>query len=440
MATRQQILDSMRHIIDPDLGQDIVTLDLVKDLTIDRRTVRFTLELSKPANPVKEKLRESCVKAVTALPGVESAEIKLRVVARAKRAVPLGSALENVSTILMVSSVKEGVGKSTVAAHLALALRAQGLEVGLLGADIYGASIPRLFKIRQPAISMSNNLITPVELSGLKVLALDFLFGDSPAVLQGPIVSRYTQQILSQTAWGRLDYLIIDMPPGTGDIQLTIVQQAAPDGAVIITNPQRLSPDNPTETVLLFEKQNVPVLGYIENRAYCICSHCHKKHYFCRTTARSLQNRFGLAKLAELPFHEGLSFAHAIDEAALGPALREMAGNVQHQVCKHRVEKQALPLATPDPRRLQICWPDGSKDVVPNKKLRASCRCPRCVDEFTGEPLLDPSSIPDDIAVDSLLRLGDYALGIGWSDGHKMAIYPWPYLRELAEHAPSRPG
>jgi len=440
MVTKQQILDSMRHIIDPDLGQDIVALDLIKNLTIDGRTVRFTVELAMPANPVKEKLRESCVKAVTALPGVEAAKVKLRAMLPGKRAVPLGSALENISTILMVSSVTEGVGKSTVAAHLALALRAQGLEVGLLGADIYGASIPRLFNVRQPAISMSNNLITPVELSGLKVLALDFLFGDSPAVLQGPIVSRYTQQILSQTAWGRLDYLIIDMPPGTGDIQLTIVQQAAPDGAVIVTNPQRLSPDNVTETVLMFEKEKVPVLGLIENMAYCICSYCHKKHYLCSTSTQNLQDRFGLAALAELPFHEGLSSARNVDEKTPGPAIREMAENIQRQVSKHRAKRPALPMANPGPQALRIHWPDGSIDVLPNKKLRASCRCPRCVDELTGEPLLDPSSIPDDIAVDSLLRLGDYALGVAWSDGHRTAIYPWDRLRELAAHVPSRPG
>lgn len=431
-VSEEAVLDSMRHIIDPDLGKDIVSLGFVKNLVIKGGAVSFTLELTTPACPVKETFKKDAETAVGKIPGVEKVAVSLSAMEPKKRAGNDINTLTTVDTIIAVSSCKGGVGKSTVAAHIARQLQREGFLVGLLDTDIYGPSIPTLFNTHRPEVYMRNNLINPVEIDGLKVMSLGFIMDDAPAVVRGPIVSSYTQQLLKQTNWGKLDYLIIDMPPGTGDIQLTLVQQAALDGAVIVTTPQALSLVDVSRGILMFEKVDVPVLGLVENMCYFDCGDCGARHYPFGSNAQSLKDRFGLQTLAELPIIPGISNMADRHAGADLPVLKQLTENLHRAVGMSRAQEQARPDVTPGQGEIVVSWPDGSVDRLANKAVRTACQCALCVHEYTGEQLLDPAAVPADIQVRGVTPLGNYAVSIAWGDGHSSGIYTWDHLRALA--------
>lgn len=439
MPSEHEVLDSMRHIIDPDLGRDIVSLGFIKDLNIDGGNVSFTLELTTPACPMKAHFLESCKKAVSGVPGVENVDIKMSARPphrqQGQGAPQVMENLKDIDAIIAVSACKGGVGKSTVAAHLAMAMAREGHAVGLLDADIYGPSFPTLFNLHRPQMFGRDNKIVPLEVHGLKVMSLGFVLGEAPAVMRGPMVSNYTAQILAQTDWGTLDYLIIDMPPGTGDVQLTIVQQAALDGAVIVSTPQALSLVDVAKGILMFEKVNVPVLGVVENMCSFTCDQCGKTHYPFGRSFGLLQERFGLQTLAELPVVQGLSDLSTPEAGADLEVMARLAESVHRAVGVSRAGRQQMPDIIEQEHSVKIAWPDGFEAVLPNKALRAACPCAVCVDEHTGEPLLDPATIPDDIRFSKINYLGNYAVSFEWSDGHTTGIYAWDYLRNLAQKA-----
>ncbi|MCC6488280.1 MAG: P-loop NTPase [Candidatus Hydrogenedentes bacterium] len=433
MITEKDVLDSMRHIVDPDLGKDIVSLGFIKNLVIDGSHVRFTVELTTPACPVKETFRQRCTEAVMSLPGVESVDVTMGAMERKPRPGADINTLDTVDAVIAVSSCKGGVGKSTVAAHLARAMQRDGLAVGLLDADVYGPSMPTLFGIYHPHITMFQNKITPVNLDGLKLMSLGFLLGESPAVLRGPIVSNYIAQILRQTDWGKLDYLIIDMPPGTGDIQLTIVQLAALDGAIIVTTPQALSLVDVARGILMFEKVNVPVLGVVENMCSFTCNDCGAVHYPFGRSRSSLQERFGLTTLAELPIMPGVSDLSSKHAGADIAGFTQMSEQVHRAIGKSRVEAQERPQVTVAGNAIQVRWSDGYQAILSAHDVRCACPCAVCVDEYTGAKLLDHTQVPFDVTVESVQELGNYAVSFAWSDGHTTGIYSWEFLRALAD-------
>ena len=432
MLTDSQILDSMRGIIDPDLGKDIVSLGFINNLKISGGDVSFTVELTTPACPVKDQFKADCEKAVSAIPGVSSVVVEMSAM-KPKKQPGMGiNTLQRVDTVLAVSSCKGGVGKSTIAAQLACAIQREGLRVGLLDTDIYGPSVPTLFNIRQPQIMMRDNMLIPLEVDGLKLMSVGFVMGDAPAVMRGPMVSGYVQQILQQTDWGDLDYLLIDMPPGTGDIQLTLVQQAAFDGAIIVTTPHSLSLVDVARGILMFEKVNVPVLGIVENMAYFICDNCEKKHYLFGQSVQTLKDRFGLDTLAQFPIIEGISnLSDTTLGADLAP-LKELTNNLHRAVGKRRIQQEALPIVTPQPGHIRVQWPDGSEDQLLNRDVRAACQCAACIEEYTGQQILDPETIAPDIQATSIDTLGNYAVSIVWNDGHSSGIFSWERLKEIA--------
>ncbi|MCF6286725.1 MAG: P-loop NTPase [Candidatus Hydrogenedentes bacterium] len=431
MVTESQVLDAMRHIMDPDFNKDIVTLGFIKDIKIDDGTVAFTVELTTPACPVKEHFKKECESSVAQLPGVKSVQVNMSAMAPKEKSGPQIDTLKRVDSIIAVSSCKGGVGKSTVAAHLARAIQREGHKVGLLDVDIYGPSLPTLFNIHQPDVFQKNNLIEPVMSDGLKTMSLGYVMGDRPAVMRGPMVSNYTSQILQQTDWGELDYLIIDMPPGTGDIQLTLVQQASLDGAVIVTTPQALSLVDVARGILMFESVKVPVLGIVENMSYFLCDNCEKKHFIFGNSVATLKERFGLNTLAQLPLMPGVSDASTKDSGADVPAFKEMAEQLHREVGKRRLEGDALPEVVPEHGRIRVTLPDGNEFHVANKALRVSCQCALCVNEFSGQPILDPASVAEDIKVESVAPLGNYAIGIVWSDGHSSGIFSWEHIKRV---------
>ena len=329
--------------------------------------------------------------------------------------------LTKIKHIIAVSSCKGGVGKSTVAAGFVRALSRQGFKVGLLDADIHGPSLPTLFNLTSGIKVYSNEfkMILPIEAEGLKLMSFGFLLGDAPAVMRGPIVTRYIQQLLFQTDWGHLDYLIIDMPPGTGDIQLTITQSARLTGAVIVTTRQTLSLIDVARGILMFEKVSVPILGIVDNMAYYICGSCHAKHYLFGE-GHTLEKRFGVKTIAEIPLVPDMNLEPYMDQGA-----RAMLEAVQTQA--HA--KEILPQVSFDAQYIHLKFADGRQVQVKNHDLRANCMCALCVSELTGQKLIKPSQIRPDIAPKEIVALGNYALGITWNDGHSSGIYPYSMFR-----------
>jgi len=432
MPDQTAVLDSMRHIIDPDLGRDIVSLGFIKNIKIDGGKVAFTVELTTPACPVKETFRTRCEEAVRAIPGVTGVTVTMGAMERKPRPGAQINTLDTVGAVLAVSSCKGGVGKSTVAAHLARAMQREGLSVGLLDADVYGPSVPTLFNIHNPEMGMIDNKLQPVIRHGIKIMSLGFLIGEQPAVLRGPIVSSYITQILRQTDWGTLDYLIIDMPPGTGDIQLTIVQQASLDGAIIVTTPQALSLVDVARGILMFEKVNVPVLGVVENMSSFTCGKCNEVHYPFGRGRSTLQQRFGLPTLAELPIVPGVSDLSQKNSGIEFEQFRQLADNTHRAIGKSRIESQARPEVTFKKGVIHIDWGKGETSALNPYQVRCACPCAMCVDEYTGEALVDPEQIARDIHPKTIQPLGNYAVSFHWSDNHSSGIYSWDYLRQLA--------
>ena len=269
----QTLRDALRRVKYPGFSRDIVSFGLVKEITIHdgRVTVQMVITTSEPS--VAKQIRDEANTALAAVPGVTHVEVKMDIQAPAQAAgVPGPARLDGVRHVIAVASGKGGVGKSTVASNLALALSATGASVGLCDCDLYGPSIALMFGSNDRPLADENDRIIPIEREGIKLMSMGFLLEDgSPAVLRGPMVTRYTQQFLRQVAWAPLDYLILDLPPGTGDIQLTIVQTIALSGTVIVTTPQEVALIDARKAVGMFEKTNVPVLGLVENMSYFLC-------------------------------------------------------------------------------------------------------------------------------------------------------------------------
>ncbi len=435
MTTKDLVLKELGKIIDPDFQRDIVSLGFVQDLEIDGGAVSFTIELTTPACPLSPVFEQQARDLVGALDGVETVRIQMTARKRPSRRLSTEeSGLKEVKNILAVSSCKGGVGKSTVAALLARTLAARGASVGLLDADIYGPSIPTLFNLHEPGVyATPDKKFVPVEAEGLKLMSFGFLAGDGPAVLRGPLVAQYMQQLLHSVAWGDLDYLVIDMPPGTGDIQLTISQSVQIDAAVIVTTPHQLSLTDVRKGIMMFDKVNVPVLGVIENMAYFICDGCDKKHYiFGEAGGKTLEDRFGLETLAEIPISGSLS--SSLDTLAGTDIAAETTDVVIRALGKQSMEKTSRPKVDFDAEHITLTWPDsGEVDKVANLDLRKACSCALCIDEMSNAPLLDPKTIPADIHAEKVGLIGNYAVAIDWSDGHNSGFFPYGTFRELAK-------
>jgi len=441
MLNEQIILNALKHIIDPDFKKDIVTLGFVKNVKVKGEDVTLDIELTTPACPIKEEFRSQAEQAVIALDGVRT--VKVNMTAQSPKNVQPQAAgnanpLLKVGAIIAVSSCKGGVGKSTMAAGIAQELAHRGFKVGLLDADIHGPSVPTLFNLSNVTVYQNaQGQLLPVEVGAngptpLRLMSFGFLLGDAPAVMRGPIVTRYIQQLLFNVAWGELDYLFIDMPPGTGDVQLTITQSVKLTGAVIVTTRQGLSLVDVSRGILMFERVSVPILGVIENMSYFLCDSCDKKHYiFGETHAHSLEERFGIPTLAQVPLLPRLT--GKFDTYVGNTFIQEATDHVVRAVGKASIEEKAVPTVTFDAKAVTLKWSNGKVWKVSNRDLRASCQCALCINEMTGEKTLDPSKIKADIAPTQITPLGNYAIGVTWNDGHSSGIYPYARIKELNE-------
>lgn len=278
----RQVLKALSTVEDPELKRDVVSLGMIQDLKIDNGKVSFRFVLTTPACPLAGSLNESVKKAVAALSWVKSVDIKQdSAVPKAKSAGPQKPVpIEGIKNIIAVGSGKGGVGKSTVSANLAVALAQTGAKVGLIDADIYGPDVPMLLGItsEQKRAIAEREELAPVEAHGIKAISIGLILPDeTPVIWRGPLISQMIEQFLTQMKWGEIDYMIVDLPPGTGDIQLTLVQKAPINGAVIVSTPQDVSLLDATKALNMFLKVEVPILGMVENMSYFICPHCGKQ-------------------------------------------------------------------------------------------------------------------------------------------------------------------
>lgn len=340
--TEPQVLDALRSVMDPDLHRDIVSLNFVRNLKIEDSLVSFDVNLTTPACPVKDRLREQSRQAVLqGVPGVT--DVRVNMTAEVRRpAVPQATQIKGVRNIIAVGSGKGGVGKSTVAANLAASLARSGAQVGLLDADIYGPSIPIMMRSSRAAEPLPDQTIRPGEAFGVKLMSMGYLSpGDQPLIWRGPMAHKAVQQTLLTTQWGELDYLIVDLPPGTGDVHLTLVQTVPVTGAVIVSTPQDVGLQISMKTLRMFQQTKVHIFGILENMSYYVCPHCGgRDEIFGHGGAAEASAALGVPFLGEVPLDrairqhadDGVPVVIAEPDSPSAKALDAAAGALAQQV------------------------------------------------------------------------------------------------------------
>jgi ATP-binding protein involved in chromosome partitioning len=348
MITEQQILEALGHVIEPDLKKDLVTLNMIRDVSINGKKVSFSVVLTTPACPLKDLIQNACINAIVHFVDKEAdVQVNMTADVTSKRGAdrPL---LPQVKNIIAIASGKGGVGKSTVSSNLAVALAKKGAKVGLIDADIYGPSIPLMFDVlnEKPLARMvdGKQMIIPVESYGIRLLSIGFFADTSQAIVwRGPMASRALTQLFADADWGELDYLLIDLPPGTGDIHLTLVSNIPLTGAVIVTTPQAVALSDAEKAVAMFRipNINVPVLGLIENMSYFTPEELPENRYylFGRDGGKNMAERLGIPLLGQIPLVQSIREAgdsgHPAGlqiNTAVSALFDELAGKVAQQV------------------------------------------------------------------------------------------------------------
>jgi len=344
--TESDILKALSKVEDPDLKRDLVSLNMVKDVKVDPTTVSFTVVLTTPACPLKEKIRQDCEDAVEKVVGPAVA-IKINITSSVTTLRNNAPLLPGVKNIVAIASGKGGVGKSTVTTNLAVALAQAGAKVGIIDADIYGPSIPTMFncEFEQPAVKQINgkNIIIPIEQYGVKLISIGFLTPpDSAVVWRGPMASAALKQFFSDADWGDLDYLLIDLPPGTSDIHLTMVQTVPVTGAVIVTTPQKVAFADANKAMAMFRQPqiNVPILGVVENMAYFTPEELpnNKYYIFGQGGGKNLSEKYNVPLLGQVPLVQGIresgdsGLPAVLKEGITGNAFKELAEALARQI------------------------------------------------------------------------------------------------------------
>ena len=302
MTTVDQVLTSLRKVVDPELHKDIVSMGMIKDLAITDEKVSFTLELTTPACPFNDDIEQDVRAAISDI-GVQNLDLKVTARVMEGRAISMDELIPDVKNIIAVASGKGGVGKTTIAVNLALALARTGAKIGLLDADIYGPSVPLMLGAEADPQVLKNK-IQPPNVEGIKVISMGFFYEQSQqaGIYRGPIVSGIIKQFLTDVEWGSLDYLIIDLPPGTGDAPLTMAQTIPVTGIIIVTTPQDVAMNVAVKALGMFSKLNVPIVGVIENMSYLQCPHCSEHiSVFGKGGGQKISEKFGIPFLGEIP-------------------------------------------------------------------------------------------------------------------------------------------
>jgi ATP-binding protein involved in chromosome partitioning len=300
------VLDALKVVRDPDLNRDIVSLKFIKNLKIDGGRVAFTIELTTPACPVKDQMRDQARAVVSALEGVTSVEIEMTAQVRSTATTEGGKAqVPGVKNIIAVGAGKGGVGKTTVAVNLAIALSKAGGRVAMIDGDVYGPNVPIMLGL-QTQLTTDGQKIVPAEQYGMQVVSMGFLTGDdAPVIWRGPMLHGVIQQFFREVRWDRIDYLIVDMPPGTGDVALSLSQTVPVSGAVVVTTPQTVSLADTRRAVRMYQKLNVPTLGLVENMSHFVCPGCGvESDIFGKGGGESLARELAVPFIGRIPIYE----------------------------------------------------------------------------------------------------------------------------------------
>src|SRR4030065_614665 len=300
--TEEKVFDALRSVMDPDLNRDVVSLGFIKEIKIDGGKVSFKLELTTPACPLKAQLKAASEEAVKGISGVSGVDVDVTSRVTTHRVEEKGEILPGVKNIVAISSGKGGVGKSTVSVNLAVALAKTGARVGLLDTDIYGPSIPIMMGVTEKPEIRGEKLI-PIEKYGVSLMSIGFMIPeDTPLIWRGPMVMKAVDQLLTDVEWGELDYLLMDLPPGTGDVQLTLSQKVPLTGAVIVTTPQDVALLDVVRGISMFRKLNVPILGVVENMSVFSCPHCGgRSDIFSHGGGKTASEKLDVPFLGEVP-------------------------------------------------------------------------------------------------------------------------------------------
>jgi ATP-binding protein involved in chromosome partitioning len=340
--SEELVLQTLRLIKDPDLHKDIVTLGFIKDLKIDNGNVSFRIVLTTPACPVKEQMETEAYSLVSALPEVRSVNVTMDAEVPKGRGIGDKLSIEGVRNIVAVSSGKGGVGKSTVAVNLAVSLARDGARVGLMDADVYGPNVPIMLGAGEARPEIEGNKLIPIEAYGVKLMSMAILQpGDKPLIVRGPILHGLVKQFLSDVKWGELDYLIVDMPPGTGDVQLSLAQLVPVQGAVLVTTPQEVALIDVRRALKMFETVAVPVLGIVENMSYFIAPDTGNRYnIFGEGGGARLAEQYGVPFLGSVPLgievreggDRGVPVVVSQPESPQAQAFKQVAEEVARQV------------------------------------------------------------------------------------------------------------
>ncbi len=354
VVTEAAVLGALSTIQDPDLHRDIVALGFIKNLKISGGAVAFSIELTTPACPVKDMMRDQAHVRVSAIPGVTKVDVEMTAQVRAVPRPEAGKApVEGVKNIIAVGAGKGGVGKTTVAVNIAVALARAGSRVGIIDGDMYGPNVPIMFGL-STELGTDGKKIVPAERYGVQVISMGFLTkDDAPVIWRGPMLHGAIQQFFRDAAWNNLDYLIVDMPPGTGDVALSMSQTAPVAGAVLVTTPQTVALADTKRAVKMYQKLNIPTIGLIENMSYFVCPECrHESDLFGKGGGERLAREMGVPFLGQVPLYQpvrvggdtGVPIVLGEPESPVARALVAAAERIAQQVSIASFARKPIPL------------------------------------------------------------------------------------------------
>ena len=465
--SREQVIEALGAVGNPEFsGQGIVALGQVGDIRICAPAVSAAVNLPNVGSAAARRIREEARSALLALEGVKHAEVTVRTevtasaaprVAESAAPGPRGPAQaptkpEGVRNVVAVASGKGGVGKSTVSANLAVALAADGARVGLLDADVYGPSQTTMFGRDDRPETDERRRLLPLEAHGIRFISMGMLSSkETPVIWRGPMASRLVQQFFSGVVWGELDYLLVDLPPGTGDVQLTIAQTAALAGAVIVTTPQAVARTIAEKGLRMFQPVRVPVLGVVENMSSFACPHCGETtDIFSTGGGEEVARDLGLPFLGGVPLDPrvvaagdaGTPTVIRDPDSPAAAAYREIARRVSLEVARSNQGEHggAAESVRVEGGAVVVRWREGGEDRLGFEYLRNHCPCATCVDEWSGERRSLTLLLSTAFAPKRLVPVGNYGVQIHWNDGHETGIYSHQLLRRLARQQETPAG
>ena len=445
-----EITDALTTVIDSTFKKDVISLGYVKGMAIGTDKLRFSLRLPAPMMPNHDELVEKCREALKNVKDIGEIEIKKDWEVQrlpSLNAPNTPNSLKGVKNIIAIASGKGGVGKSTVTVCIAEAFARAGAKVGILDVDVYGPSIPNMVGLGDHQLGGSQEgVLEPVEAHGMKIMSMGFLTNkDTPVVWRGPIASQLVQQFLGAVDWGELDYLFVDMPPGTGDIQLTLSQAVPLTGAVIVTTPQEVAYTIAEKGLRMFQQVKIPILGIIENMAGFIPPGSDEVfHIFGEGGGTAAAEEFNLPLLGKIAIKQDLREAMDKGTFVEDENIKEIASQIALQAMVVVTNEELSPFAPQemnianDGQTLIIKWQDDIEHVLSSFHVRGMCPCAHCVDEITGERLIKDGDIPANVKILESTPVGRYGVRFSFDDpspGANSGIYTFTFLRKLGEEA-----